>query len=96
MLKTGSSTSVLPAERGLWVYGGDAFHIIIAVLSGLLGFVFWDPIRGSDGQTGVGSGGVGTVGAVRGGFRVVVGVSGVFAVGGCVQAVSVGSTQPVA
>jgi hypothetical protein len=46
---------------------GDAFNIIVAILSRLLGFVLCDPMGGSDGQAGVGRGGVGTVGAVRGG-----------------------------
>jgi hypothetical protein len=47
--------------------GGDPFNIIVAVWSRLLGLVFCDPIGGSDGQEGVVPGGVGAVGAVRGG-----------------------------
>jgi hypothetical protein len=49
------------------VSGGDALNIIVAVHRCFVGFVFCDPAGGSDGQAGVGSGGVGAVGAVRGG-----------------------------
>ncbi len=71
---------------------GDAFNIIVAVLSRLRGFVFCDPTGGSDGQEGVVPGGVGAVGAVCGGVRVVADVSVVFAFGGgrpgCVSSIS--------
>src|SRR6266545_6286158 len=78
------------------IWSGDALNIIVVRPSRLLGFVFCDPIGGSDGQEGVGPGGVGAVGAVRGGVRVVVDVSGLLALGGGGQAVSVRSAQPLA
>jgi len=64
------------------IWRGDSFNIIVAVLSRLRGFVFRDPIGGIDGQEGVVPGGVGAVGAVRGGVRVVAAVAVLFAVSG--------------
>ena len=58
--------------------------------------MFRDPTGGKDGQEGVGPGGVGAVGAVCGGVRVVAEVTVVFAFGGGRPAVSVRSAQPLA
>ena len=64
MLRTALAGRVSPAQRG---FCGDAFNIIVAVRVEASRIVFCDPTGGSDGQAGVGPGGVGTVGAVCGG-----------------------------
>jgi hypothetical protein len=75
---------------------GDAFNIIVAVLSRLRGFVFRDPTGGIDGQEGVVPGGVGAVGAVRGGVLFVAAVAVLFAIGGRQPTVPAGSAQSLA
>ena len=66
-VQSGLRSAGFPCSARSGVAG--ALHIIIAVLSRVRGFVFCDPTGGSDGQEGVGPGGVGAVGAVRGGVR---------------------------
>ena len=55
----------------------------------------FDPIGGIDGQQVVGSGGVGSVGAVRAGVLFVAAVAVVFPFGGGEQAVAAGPAEPV-
>src|SRR6266545_8363294 len=93
MLRARSARRVFPAESDFGWWGAQHNRDCSVEASRI---VLFDPIGGNDGQEGVGPRGVGAVGAVRGGVRVVAGLAGVFARCGGGQAVSVRSAQPLA